>query len=132
MPDWLTKDFHWKAFSLLMAVGIWLTVSRESPVPVQSGNSTKNPYLDIPVVAISANSNVHQAQIYPQNVTVTISGDPEAVNRLQRNQIHAFINLTGLSSAENLSQDVEVALPQGITLVAIDPPQVTVTLPKQP
>ena len=132
MPDWLTKDFHWKAFSLLMAVGIWLTVSRESPAPAQAGNRIQNPYPDMPVVALSENANVHQAQIYPQTVTVTISGDRETINRVQRSQIHAFVNVTGLSSAENLSRDVEVALPPGVTLVNSDPPQVAVTLPKQP
>jgi YbbR domain-containing protein len=132
MPDWLTKDFHWKAFSLLMAVGIWLTVSRESPMPAQSGNRIETPYGDMPVAALSAGADVHQAQIYPQNVTVTVSGDRDAINRVQRNQIHPYINLTGLSSAESLSRDVEVSLPPGITLVNIDPPQVAVTLPKQP
>ena len=132
MPDWLTKDFHWKAFSVLMAVGIWLTVSRESPASALAGNRIQNPYPDMPVAAMSEDANIHQAQVYPQTVTVTISGDREAINRVQRNQIHAFINLTGLSSAENLTRDVEVSLPPGIALVDIDPPQVAVTLPKQP
>lgn len=117
---------------MLMAVGIWLTVSRESPTSALAGNRIQNPYPDMPVSAMSENANVHQAQVYPQTVTVTISGDREAINRVQRNQIHAFINLTGLSSAENLTRDVEVSLPPGIALVDIDPPQVAVTLPKQP
>lgn len=132
MPDWLTKDLHWKAFSLLMAIGIWLTVSRESTPSAQAGNRVEDSYADMLVVAVSANANVHQAQITPSMVTVTISGDREAINRLQRTEIHAFVNLTGISSAENLSRNVEVAPPRGITLVNIDPPQVTVTLPKQP
>ena len=115
-----------------MAVGIWLTVSRESPAPAQAGNRIQNPYGDMPVVAVSDNADVHQVQIYPQTVSVTISGDRDAINRVQRNEIHAFVNLTGLSSAENLSRNVEVALPPGITLIDIDPPQVAVTFPKQP
>jgi len=131
MPDWLTHDFHWKAFSLLMAVGIWLTLSRETP-QAQSGNGIQNPYPDLTVVAVSGSGDVHQAQIYPSLVRVTVSGDRDAINRLQRGEIHAFVNLTGFSSADNLSRDVEVALPRGITLVDIDPPQVAVTLPKQP
>ena len=131
MPDWLTHDFHWKAFSLLMAVGIWLTLSRETPQAAQSGNRITNPYVDMSVVAMSATADVHQAQIYPSLVTVTVSGDSDAINHLQRSEIHAFVNLTGFSSADNLSRDVEVALPRGIALVDIDPPQVAVTFPKQ-
>ncbi|HEY1786750.1 MAG TPA: CdaR family protein [Verrucomicrobiae bacterium] len=131
MPDWLTKDFHWKAFSVLMAVGIWLTVRRASETPAgQPANPIKNTYVNVPVLPVSGDSNVRQAQVVPQSVTVTISGAGEIMNRLQRSQLHAFINLSGFSSTENLSRDVEVALPPGTTVIDVDPPQVTVTIPK--
>jgi hypothetical protein len=131
MPDWLTKDFHWKAFSLLMAIGIWLTVYREGGTSAaQATNPIKNSYVNVPVLAVSADSNVHDAQVAPQAVTLTISGAGEIMNRLQRGELHAFINLTGFSSAQNLSRDVEVSLPPGTTVVAVDPPQVLVTIPK--
>jgi YbbR domain-containing protein len=131
MRDWLTNDFHWKAFSLLMAVGIWLTFNRPSAGGSQAANRVQQPYVNVPVFPISTDRDVHPAQVYPQTVTVTISGPAETMNRLQRSEIHAFINLTGFSSAENLSRDVEVALPAGTTVVDVDPPQVTVTIPKQ-
>ncbi len=133
MPDWLTKDFHWKAFSLLMAIGIWLTVRRASETPAaQAANLTRNTYANVPVMAVSAGANVHQAQIIPQTVTAIISGPPEVMDRLQRDEIHAQVNLTDFSSAQNLAFDVEISLPPGTTVVGIDPPSVTVTLPKQP
>lgn len=114
-----------------MAIGIWLTVRRESTVPPgPEANHERNTYVNVPVLAVSANGDVHQAQVIPQTVTVTISGVGEIMNRLQRSQIHAFINLTGMSSADNLPRDVEVALPPGTTIVDIDPPQVTVSIPK--
>lgn len=130
MPDWLTKDFHWKAFSLLMAIGIWLSVSRATETSsAQLANLPSNTYGNVPVLAMSANSDVHQAQVIPMTVTVTLSGTRETLNRLEESQIHAFINLTGFSSADNLSRDVEVALPPGTTVVGVDPPQVKVTIP---
>lgn len=132
MPDWLTKDFHWKAFSLLMAIGIWLTVRREGEAPAgQAFNAIKDTYVNVPVQAVSTDSNVHAAQIVPPTVTVTIAGAAETMNRLERTEIHAFVNLTGFSSADNLSRDVEVALPAGATIVDVDPPQVTVTMKSQ-
>jgi YbbR domain-containing protein len=131
MPDWLTKDFHWKAFSLLMAIGIWLTVRRVSEAPAgPAANLVTSTYANVPVLAVSTDSNVHQTQVVPQTVTVTISGAADTMNRLERSEIHAFVNLTGFSSAENLSQDVEVALPPGTTVVDVDPPQISVTIPK--
>jgi YbbR-like protein len=129
MPDWLTKDFHWKAFSLLMAIGIWLTVNRPSgTAAVQGANHVQQPYLNVPVAPLSNEANVRSARLFPQ--TVTVSGAADTMNRLKPNQIHAYINLAGFSSAENLSRDVEVALPPGTTVVDVDPPQVTVTIPK--
>lgn len=132
MRDWITKDFHWKAFSLLMAVGIWLTFSRPSgTTAAQAVNHVTQPYPNVPVVPISTDANVRSTQIFPQTVSVTISGPPEIMNRVERSEIHAFVNLTGFSSADNLARDVEVALPAGTAIVSVDPPQVAVTIPKQ-
>lgn len=132
MRDWVTKDFYWKAFSVLMAVGIWLTVRRESEAesPPARPVLAPNTYGNVMVSAVSANGDMRSARVFPQMVTATISGTPEVMNRLQRSQIHAFVNLTGLNSAQNLSRDVEISLPRGATIVNIVPPQVSVTLPK--
>jgi len=116
-----------------MAIGIWLSVSRASETSsAQLASLPSNTYGNVTVLAISASSDVHQAQIAPATVKVTIRGAQETLNRLEEGQIHAFINLTGFASAENLARDVEVALPPGITLDKVDPPQVTVTIPKAP
>ena len=131
MPDWITKDFYWKAFSLLMAIGIWLTVRRESEAQTaMPPNLARNAYHDISVVAVSANADVHQAKLDPPTVTATISGSPDVLNRLTRDEIHAFVNLTGFNSAQDLQQNVEIALPTGATIYSIEPSTVTVTLSK--
>jgi YbbR domain-containing protein len=134
MRDWLTKDFYWKAFSLLMAIGIWLTVDRISGEPdkqTSGASSVKNTY-DLRLQAVSADADVHDAQLVPQTVNATVTGPPEIMNNLQSNEIHARVNLTGFDSARNLLCDVEISLPRGATVVSIDPPQVSVTLPKSP
>ncbi len=116
-----------------MAIGIWLTVRREAEIPaVHAPAVTKNSYGNVPVLAVSANANVRPAQLDPQSVNVTVSGPAETMGNLDASQIHAFVNLTGLNSAQNLPRDVEICLPPGATVIDIEPPQVTVTLPKQP
>ena len=133
MRDWFIKDFHWKAFSLLMAVGIWLTVRKEAETPaVNAPNLTKNTYGNVPVLAVSASANVRQAQLDPQSVNVTVSGPAETMDNLNASQVHAYVNLSGLGSAQNLPRDVEICLPPGATVVDVEPPQVNVTLPRQP
>jgi YbbR domain-containing protein len=132
MRDWFIKDFYWKAFSLLMAVGIWLTVRKDESPVVHAPNYTKNTYGNVPVLAVSANANVHQTQLDPQSVNVTVSGPAETMGNLNASQIHACVNLTGLGSAQNLPRDIEIYLPPGVTVVDVEPPQVNVTIPKQP
>lgn len=131
MRDWFTKDFHWKAFSVLMAIGIWLTVRRigEEPEPKAVGGPSI--VYSLPVLAVSSSADVHTVQLVPKIVDATISGSPDVMNNLQAGQIHAFVNLTGIDTADNLPRDVEISLPRGATIVHIDPPQVTVTIPKQ-
>jgi YbbR domain-containing protein len=81
---------------------------------------------------MSADADVHSAKLNPSSVNVTVIGPPEIMNNLQSRQIHATVNLTGFTSAQNLQCDVETSLPRGATVVNIDPPQVFVTLTKQP
>lgn len=134
MRDWLTKDFYWKAFSLLMAIGIWLTVHRISGEPdkqMPGTSNVRNTY-GLHLLAVSADADVHNVQLAPQTVNATIIGPPEIMNNLQSSQIHAVVNLTGFTSARDLLRDVEISLPRGATVVNIDPPQVFVTFPKQP
>lgn len=117
-----------------MAIGIWLTVRHESEAePAVPLNLTENnTYHDVPVIAISSSGDVRQAKLAPLTVTATISGSPDVISHLQRNQIEAYVNLTGFNSAQNLPQDVQISLPKGATVIDIDPPQVTVTISKQP
>ena len=116
-----------------MAVGIWLTVRKDVESPaVHAPTVTKNTYGNVPVLAVSANAIVHQAQMDPQSVNVTVSGPSETMDSLNASQIHAFVNLTGFASAQDLACDVEISLPPGTTVVEVEPPQVTVTIPKQP
>ena len=132
MRDWLTKDFGWKIFSLILAFGIWITVRNISEETGAPGLlSVQNVYTNVPVVAVSATADVRHAQIAPQSVSVTVSGAPDVMAALQTGQIHAVINLTGIDSAHNLPRHVDVAAPPRITLLNVDPPSVTVTIPEQ-
>ncbi len=116
-----------------MAIGIWLTVRKDVETPaLQTPAVTKNTYGSVPVLAVSASGVVSQAQVEPQTVNVTVRGPAETMGSLNASQIHAFVNLTGFGSAQNLPRNVEISLPTGVTVVEVDPSQVAVTVPKQP
>jgi YbbR domain-containing protein len=130
MRDWIIKDLHWKAFSLLMAIGIWLTVHRIGQESVANATTGTSITYRLPVLAVSANVDVHTAQLLPPMVNVTVSGSPEIMSQLEESQIHAFVNLTDASPAQNSPREVEISLPRGVTVADIKPTEVFVSMAK--
>jgi YbbR domain-containing protein len=132
MRDWLTKDFGWKLFSVFLAVVIWLTVHKiyEEPkaatTPVAGSTVT---YGNLPVLVVSAATDVRGFRVIPSMVSVTVSGPPDVMAVLEANQIRAVADLTDFDSVNNLRCHVDVSTPPGVTLVSVEPPDVGVIAP---
>jgi hypothetical protein len=127
--EWITQDFGWKLFSVFLSVVIWLTVHKIREEPPEPGPGVVNTYGDVPVFVVSATADVHNIRIVPRVVDVKVSGPSDIMAILEANKIHAFINLTGIDSAHDLHRGVEISPPLGVTVLNVDPPQVTVTFP---
>jgi len=129
--DWITKDFGWKLFSLFLAVAFWIAIRRnigETPAPVMPFASADTvTYTNLPVLAVSADADVHNAQIVPKVVTVSLSGPSAVIAILEENKVHAVVNLTGIDAASGLRLPVDVSTPAAVTVNKIDPPKVGVT-----
>jgi len=132
MRDWITNDFWWKLFSGFLAVAVWLTVHKVREEPGVTGVATGNTltYGSVPVLVVSAASDVRDFRVLPGMVTVKVSGAPEVIAVLQANQIHAVVDLTDIADATHtLKRRVEVSTPPRVTLVSVDPPEVGVLFP---
>lgn len=127
----MTKDFWWKLFSLVLAVVIWLTVYkiREEPVVPASVAGVPLTYGSLPVLVVSAASDVRDFRVLPGTVAVKVSGPAEVMAVLQANQIHPVVDLTDIASARNLKLRVEISMPPGVTLVSVEPAEVGVVFP---
>jgi YbbR domain-containing protein len=131
--DWITKDFGWKLFSLILAVAFWVAIRRNitetsapvMPMPFASVDTVI--FTNLPVFAVSASADVHNAQIVPNVVAVRLSGPSEVMAVLEENKIHAVVNLTGADVANGLLLPVDISTPPGVTVDKIDPPKVGVT-----
>jgi len=135
MRDWVTTDLGWKLFSLFLAVAIWLTVHKIYEEPgaasgLVGGNTVT--FGNLPVLVVSAASDVRDFRVAPATVAVKVSGAPEVMADLQANQIHAVVDLTDVQSARELRRRVDVSTPPGVTLVSVDPPKVGVIVPPPP
>jgi len=129
--DWITTDFTWKLLSLILAVALWITIHnlRDTPeavVPFATVSTVT--FTNLPVFAVSTGADVHNAQVVPNLINVKVSGPSDIMAGLQKNEIHATVNLTGTDSARGLSLNVEVSTPPGVAVGEIAPPRVSVTI----
>ena len=135
MRDWVTKDFSWKLFSLFLALAIWLTVHKIYEEPKTASGLVVGDTVtfgNLPVLVVSAASDVRDFRVAPLTVKVTVSGSAEDMARLQADQVHAVVNLTDIGPERDLHLPVEVSAPPGVTLVSVDPPKVGVIVPPPP
>jgi YbbR domain-containing protein len=132
LRDWFIKDLGWKLFSVVLAVTIWLTIYKILGEP---GNTTtplageKQAYDNLPVLVVSAASDVRNFRVNPATVNVTVKGQHNVMSALQPNQIHVVVDLTDIESARDLRERVDVSTPPGVTLVSVDPSEVSVVIP---
>ena len=132
MRDLFTKDLGWKIFSLFLATVLWLLANRilqESAAPLTPNSSSPVTYDKLPVLIVAAASDVHLYRFVPSTVSVTVNGSPDAIAVLQANQIRATVDLTDIGPGNELKRRVDVSVPQGITLINVDPPKVGVIIP---
>ena len=133
MRHWFTNDVGWKLFSVILAVGIWITVHQilgggENPVALVVGEKQAT-YQNIAVLVVSSAADVRQFRVLPDMVSVTVSGSVTTLTALQPDQIRAVVDLTGIESAKELSRPVDVSLPPGQRLVSVNPNSVSVLVP---
>ena len=140
MRDWFIKDFGWKLFSAFLALAIWLTVHKilEESVPAPllvppglAAPTVTNKFTNLPVLVVSTAADVRAFTVKPNAVTVTVSGRPEVMAALQANQVHALMDLTDIEVARDLPRRVDISVPAGVTLVNVEPEEVSVVIPAQ-
>ncbi len=130
----VVKDLWLKLFSLALAVLIWLTVqfsiSKEvSPWAALIGKTADESILYVPVLTTDGRA----VALDPQQVQVTLRGDPQILKAIGPEDVHAQVNLTGVEIAAGLRRPVEIVLPQGIFYSRLIPNEVEVRVaPKNP
>jgi YbbR domain-containing protein len=129
------KDFWLKLFSFALAVLTWFTVwftleKQGAPVPsLALAPVDKTIYGNIPVTVLSTAEDVRSFHVFPKEVAVTVQGTGKTLRELQPRDIRALVDLTGVSTAENVHKHIEISVPAGVTLVQVEPTEVHVIAP---
>ena len=124
--DILSRNFGWKLLSLALAIAIWVAVKT---VSAERGNQTERAFLNLPAQIVSGTADVRTYKIEPSEVRVTIKGRPDTISSIAAREIKVFVDVTGIESAHNLIKQVDVALPNGVALVNVEPANVQITIP---
>ena len=124
----LFRNFGWKLLSLALAIIIWLTVKALSAEQGQ----TERMFVNLPIQIVSGTADVRTFKVEPNNLNVTLKGRPGAVNRLAEREIRVLVDITAADVTQSFRQHVDVAVPNGITVIRIEPTEVQITPPPKP
>ena len=124
--DVLLRNLGWKLLSLGLAVAIWVTVR---PAINRRGIASVRTFEQIPAQIVSGTTDVRALRVDPENVSVTVQGPSEMIRVLTDREISAFVDVTSTDVAQNFNRPLRVATPPGITLMRVDPAEVTVIVP---
>jgi hypothetical protein len=126
MPfETFTRNYGWKLLSLGLAVVIWITIKTQS----SERDQAEKMYLNIPVQIVSSTADVRAFAIEPTVVRVVVRGRTGAMARLNERQIHAFVDITSADFTRPFRGQVQVATPNGFTVISFEPSEVQVTPP---
>lgn len=124
----ILRNFGWKLLSLALAVIIWLTIKALSAEQGQ----TEKLFLTIPIQIVSSTADVRTFRVEPTTVNVTLKGRPGAINRLAEREIRVLVDVTSADMHQSFRRHVDVAVPNGITVVRFEPTEVQLTPPPKP
>ena len=124
----ILRNFGWKLLSLALAVVIWLTIKALSAEQGQ----TEKMFLTVPIQIVSSTADVRTFRVDPTTVNVTLKGRPGAINRLTEREIRVLVDVTSADMHQSFRRHVDVAVPNGITVVRFEPTEVQLTPPPKP
>ncbi len=123
----LLRNFGWKLLSLALAIVIWLTIKALS-----TEQQTERMFINLDIQIVSSTTDVRTFRVEPTKVKVTVKGPPGAVSRLAEREIRVFADLTTADLTQSFRQHLDVAVPNGITVVRLEPTEAYVTPPPKP
>lgn len=122
------RNFGWKLLSLALAIIIWLTVKALSAEQGQ----TEKMYLSLPIQIVSSTADVRAFRVEPATINVTLKGRLSAINRLTEREIHVLVDASSADFLQSFRRRVDVAVPNGITVIRFEPTEVQLTPPPKP
>ena len=126
LRELIFKNFGWKFLSVILASGIWLTIKTTS----SEHGQTERQFLNLQIQIVSGTADVRTYSMETTKISVTVKGRPEVINRLDEREIHAVVDVTSADVTQPFRKHVDVSVPSGITVIHVEPTEVSITPPK--
>ena len=123
--DLILKNLGWKMLSLGLAVAIWWGIR---PSIDDDGASVRT-FDEIPIQIVSSTTDVRAFRVDPEKVSISVQGPSQMIDVLTDREIRAFVDVTYADTSQNFNRPLRIATPPGITLMRVDPAEVTVVVP---
>ena len=135
--DSIRNNIWLKVFSFALAMLIWFTV--RSPTPKEIGLPTWSLWKDVadrsftnmPVVLLILPDQGQRFTIYPATADIIVKGSPDTINRLSRSDLKVYAQIVDFNFPLG-AFPLKIVLPQGVTLLSINPSSVIVESTPEP
>lgn len=124
----LTHNWRWKLFSLLIAFGAWLyirtTILGGSAIPRLKIDAvvSEDVVVEFPVTRLTSPADTNFYQLQPGKVNVTLRGAPALVREVKADEFTVSVDLRRAPRTAVSAHMITVTPPKNIQVVAIDPP----------
>jgi YbbR domain-containing protein len=127
------QNFWPKFFCLVLAVLIWALVSlaikkEAAPPSLPLGPTARRTFDNLPVMLLSSAADARTFVASPSRVQVTVRAETKILQSLQDKDIHVVMDVTGIADALDMRKRVEVSTPEGVSIVAIVPEEIQLTI----
>lgn len=125
--DYILHNFWWKLLSLLLAALTWLMIETTfkneeelQKTPVMPGASLRS-FPAVPVTLLTSVANAGRFTVVPQTVKVDVTGTQEALEKLQQQDLKAYVDVTDAEDEMQFRKTIQLQTPKDLRAAAVPP-----------
>lgn len=126
LPPFVTRNVGWKLVSIALATLVWLSLRSGVPGRLRHGGTVSLPRQEVHL--LKSPGDTRQFRIEPAVVDIIVGGEAEVLERMQPEDLTVFVRMGKGTLPPSTPQPVQVYAPAGVTVLAINPPEVVISL----
>ncbi len=131
LRGYITHNFWWKLFSLLLAVFTWITIQasfqqHQTMLDAPIDTVSKRTFPSVPVSIMTSLYNTNHFRLDPPMVEIEITGSEDSLTRLNPRDIHIFVDVSFAGDARLFRRPLQTQVPQGLAVTSLSQNQINI------